>query len=251
MSRQWCFRHLKYGRKVECPYDCQLFCRVGIYKRDRGPGVLSSGSGFLPSSIAGLVQWQRKGVGIVGNPSVSNWPDQSGNGHDLVQASGPAQPQLQGDGSILFDGIAQFLKAVGYTLNQPSTTFFYFKQVSWTLNSGLADGNGSFGGEVFQSSVSPGIKCSAPTTSAENDNFTVGAYHALTVVWNGASSFFIVDQNAATSWSCGANNLSGFTLGANGGGTTFGNIQAKECGAYNVALSQAQALQLNGYLVTV
>jgi hypothetical protein len=251
MSRQWCFRHEKYGRKVPCPYDCQLFCRVGIYKRDRGPGTSSSGSGFLPSSISGLVQWQRKGIGITGNPSVSNWADQSGNGHDLAQASGPAQPQLQGDGTILFDGATHFLGPVSYTLNQPLTFFFRLKQVTWTSTDRWCDGGTLTSVIVQENAVSPGIKGFAGTLSAEDDGATLGSYHSMTMSINGASSFLIVDQNTATTWNSGANNAGGFTLGAAQNGTLPSNIQVAEVGAYNVAVSQSDALQLNSYLSTL
>ena len=41
---------------------------------------------------AGAAAWYRPGVGVTGTLAASNWADQSGNGRDLVQASGANQP---------------------------------------------------------------------------------------------------------------------------------------------------------------
>lgn len=70
-----------------------------------------------PDEFANLWGWWQADAGITkdGSDLVSNWADQSGNGRDLVQATGANQPtwidaQQNGLPSIDFDGTASFMQ---------------------------------------------------------------------------------------------------------------------------------------------
>jgi hypothetical protein len=68
-------------------------------------------SDFNPASIAGLRVWLKAdALALVDNSPVSFWPDLSGSGNDVAQATGMKQPtfranQLNGRPVVRFDGI--------------------------------------------------------------------------------------------------------------------------------------------------
>lgn len=56
-------------------------------------------SAWLPTSRAGLLAWWRSDLGITLNSgNVAMWADQSGNGHNLSQATGSVQPAYNSSG---------------------------------------------------------------------------------------------------------------------------------------------------------
>jgi hypothetical protein len=72
-------------------------------------GGLSIGVPFTPPSLPGLVLWldATQITGVSGGASLGTWPDESGNGFDAVQTSGPAKPiyalnQINGLPAVVF-----------------------------------------------------------------------------------------------------------------------------------------------------
>lgn len=198
----------------------------------------------------GPAAWFRNQQGITqAGGFVSQWDDQSGNGRHLLQATGTNQPSLQADGSILFDGVDNFLKCAAFTLNQPETVYILVNQVTWTGNDIIFDGDADGGGQLFQRTVTPTIALFAGTSSANNTGLAVGTYGAVVAVFNGASSLLQVNNGTPSTGDAGANNLSGFTLGSNG--VTFSNIQVKEAILFPSAHSATTRAQVIQYLATV
>lgn len=89
--------------------------------------------GWVPTDIAGCQLWLKADAGITkdGSNYVSQWADQSGNGHNLVQASGVNQPlwvnaQLNGYPSVKFQTNDCMVVSFGENINMPITVFIVY-----------------------------------------------------------------------------------------------------------------------------
>lgn len=213
-------------------------------------GSASAGSnpilGFLPEGY-----WKyNTGITVTG-AGVSQWNDQSGNARHLLQATDAARPPLQGDGSVLFDGAAQFLRAA-YTRAQPRTTLLLIKQISWTTGDRIFDGvTGSQ--RVQQAGTTPAILQAAPSTTNSNAALVLGSYGRLASCFNGVSSYLRVNATNSSGGDAGANSTDGITIGANAVASpaNFSNIQVKEIADYAAALTQAQVDAIFAYWATL
>lgn len=202
----------------------------------------------------GPAAWFPFGVGITSAGGlVSQWDDISGNGRHLKQATGTNQPALQADGSILFDGVDNFLKCDTFTLAQPETVYLLFKQVTWGNADRIFDGHTSNSGAIIQRTTSPNIAIRATNTDiAENTNLPLDTYAAVVAVLNGASSVLQVNNTAPTTGDIGAGSMSGFCLGAIGAGTSaWANIQCKEAIIYAAAHAADVRARVIRYLARV
>jgi len=210
--------------------------------------------GMLPTLRVkdNLAAWFRYGRGITA-PSglVSEWKDASGNGRHLLQATEANRPSLQNDNSILFDGVDNYLKCDAFTLEQPETVYFLGKQVTWTVNERIYDGNTNGTMALQQNSTTPQIALVAGLGAAPNNNFAVNTYAVVAAVFNGASSALQVNNTAAATGNASTNNAGGFTLGANGSASTFTNIQVKEVLIYAAAHDATTRASVIKYLAQV
>lgn len=208
---------------------------------------------FLPSQLPGLKLWTRYNQGItITGAGVSQWDDQSGNDNHLLQATDANRPSKEADGSILFDGVNDFLKAVGFTWVQPETVYLRMKQVTWTDTRTLFDGNAANSGRVGQVTVTPTISMrSGGVPVADNTDLVVDVYAAMAVIFNGASSLLQINNNTPTTGSPGGANMSGFTLGAHGANGVFSNIQVKEVIGYSTAHDAVTRAKVIAYLQTL
>lgn len=170
---------------------------------------------------------------------VSRWADQSGNAHDLLQATTTKQPVYSGSGTtsaVTFDGTSQFLKCVAFTLNQPITVYAVMKQVTWVSNAKIWDGNTNFSQDYVQSGTTPATVLSAGGTGpGSSTDFTINTYMVVSAVYNGASSTLSLNNGTLHTGNVGASNAGGFTLGAVSDGTQPGNIAVKEIYIYGQA----------------
>ena len=192
---------------------------------------------YLPSdNPTSLVGWFRMGVGVtVTGAGVSTWADQSGNGHDLLQAVDAKRPAYDGSAIITFDGTSDFLKCVSFTLAQPQQVSLLVNPITWTDQDRIFDANTANHAVMFQNTSTPTIKIySLSSVVAANTNLTLGSFHAATVLFAGASSSITVDNTAPTTGNPGAGSLSGFTLGASASGGSPSNIAVKEIILRNV-----------------
>lgn len=218
----------------------------------RGNARGALGGGLNPIPALGPAAYFKFNTGIIVTGSgVSQWSDQSGNGRHLLQGTDAARPALQADGSILFDGVAQFLKCGAFTLNQPETVYVRGKHATWTINERIFDGNTSASGFLFQSTSTPGLAVSSGSASSVLNDLALGAYGTVCALFNGASSIFRAN-NSETSGNFGAANMSGFTLGSNGtGAALFSNIQIKEVAIFAAAHDAATRAAVIAYLSTL
>lgn len=204
--------------------------------------------------VAGLrpAAWFRFGAGITSAGGlVSQWDDQSGNGRHLKQATGTNQPALQADGSILFDGVDNYLKCDAFTLNQPETLYILAKQPTWTTANYVCDGNTGDAMVIEKTTTTPTIRLKAPNGVATNTGWTVDVYAVLAAVYNGASSSLQVNNGTPSTGDAGANNASGFTLGASATPSAYSNIQVKEVILYAAAQDATTRARVIRYLSQV
>lgn len=209
---------------------------------------------FVPSDLPNLAAWFALGRSITSSGGlVSQWDDQSGLGRHLKQPTGTNQPALQGDGSILFDAVDNFLMCDAFTLNQPCTVYALLRQITWGSALRIFDGNAGNTGALIQSTggASPQLRIFAGSNLGENSNLATGAYGVVAAVFNGASSVLQINNTAPLTGDSGASNMGGFTLGAGGALTGFSNIQAKEVIIYASAHDTNQRQTVINYLTGV
>jgi hypothetical protein len=209
---------------------------------------MSSGAAI----VAGLspAAWFRFNLGITGNP-VSQWNDASGNARHLKQVTATNQPALQGDGSILFDGIDNYMKCDAFTLNQPATFYILGRQVTWTDVDCFCDGDAGASQLIQQSGATPAIRLFAGLGVASNTNLAVNTYGVVAAVFNGASSLLQINNTTPTTGDPGAANAGGFTLGSTGTAGAPSNIQVKEVVIFAAAHDATTRAAVIGYLSRV
>jgi hypothetical protein len=196
-----------------------------------------------------LAAWFKFGIGITSSGGlVSQWDDASGNARHLIQATGTNQPALQGDNSILFDGVDNFMKCDAFTLNQPFSIYIRGRHVTWTSGRYWCDGNTTPTGAILMLPVTPQLQIHAGANVGSNGALAVNTYGAIGTVFNGASSILRVDATSQPGLNPGAGNPGGFTLGARGDNTLFSNIQVKEIILYSVAHDASTMTQIINYL---
>ena len=83
---------------------------------------------------------------------------------------------------------------------------------------------------VAQSGTTPELLAYAGGVSDKSSDLAVGSIGIIRVLFNGASSKFIVNDNTPITGNFGANDMGGFTLGASGfsSGSLWSNIQIYE-----------------------
>lgn len=200
---------------------------------------IQRGPGFLPSDLEGLQLWCKYNSGItVTGAGVSQWDDVSGNANHLKQGTDTNRPSKESDGSILFDGVDNYLKADAFTLVQPETIYLLGKQITWALNDSIFDGNTSNTGRLYNLGITPKIGCYAGGSGAESTELTLDKDAVISVVFDhdNALNELQINHNApATDATFGTADMGGFTLGSNGASTNFTHFQAKEALVFSTA----------------
>ena len=208
----------------------------------------------FPANIGEPAAWFQMGRGItITGSGVSQWDDVSGNGRHLKQGTDGNRPALQADGSILFDGVDNYLKCDAFTLNQPESVYLLLKQVSWTSGDRVFDGNASSSGMIVQTAATPGLTLTSDNVNfvTRNDALALNTYGVVACVINGASSLTRIGGTITTG-NAGAGNMGGFTLASLGAGN-FGwsHIQVKEVVLFPANHSTAQQSSVIQYLMGV
>lgn len=217
------------------------------------------GSVFSPAQLQSLLTlWVYGGAGIspAGGP-VATWADQSGNGHNLTQATGTKQPTFNATGApnnlpcVTADGVTQFLSGT-VPLTQPYEVFAVAKWVSGTAGT-LMDGNGGNNARCWQgSSGTLDFSTDASTDTIGHISLTLTAWSRLNIQVNGTTS--------AGSWGAtpfvqisgtGAGTVSATSLFLyifGNGSADPGNISIAEFIVCNQILSAANRALFTGYL---
>lgn len=220
------------------------------------PGGGKASGSSVSNPIPGLspAAYYKFNTGITSSGGfVSQWDDQSGNARHLVQATGTNQPSLQGDGSILFPGIDEFMLTDPFTLNQPETVYVRGKQITWSNNDTICDGVSGTRMLIAQAVTSPNLSLSAGTGGMNTPGWTLDTYKTVCAVFNGAGSSLQIDNNTPTTGNPGANNAGGFMLGARppAPGSLFAHIQVKEVVLFAAAHDASTRASVIAYLSTL
>lgn len=217
--------------------------------------VISGPNIVLPSQIGSVAAWYRYGQGITqAGGFASAWADQSGNGRNLTQGTGAAQPAVNADGSLLFNGTSHFMQA-SFTLEQPTTVCMLARQISWIAGDVAYDGFTANTGQLQQITASPQVRLRGSTGLSSSNLWTLNTYAALVGVFiNGlnASVLRINNGTEATAGNIGtATGMGGLTLGANGVPASYSNIEVKEVVVFPIFLSATQRQLMVKYLASV
>jgi len=211
--------------------------------------------GMLPTLRVkqNMAAWFRfnKGLHVDSNNLIRQWGDASGNGRHLKQATETNRPSLQSDGSILFDGVDNYLKCDAFTLNQPTTVYILVKQVTFTAADVLHDGNTLTLLRLLQDGSSPNLAIRINSTVG-SVQIPLGEYGIAASVFNGDSSLLQVNNGAPATGDVGATSgAGGFTLGSRADATQFANIQVKEVLIYAAAHDTQERALVIDYLAKV
>jgi len=207
---------------------------------------------FVPSHFPNLKLWCRYNIGVeVTSLGVSTWFDQSGNGNDLLQSTDSNRPSKESDGSVLFDGVDNYIAAT-FTLNQSLTVYLLFNPVSYSNNGYIFDGDTQNTCLVFAQGGTDNYVLTAGSSMAASDAHNAGTYVVMTSVFNSTTSVHQFNNNIDVTGDAGTNNAAGFTLGCDGSkSTNFSNIQVKEVAIYSVAHTAGQRAKVIQYLSDV
>ena len=190
---------------------------------------------FSPLELENLIIWCKHNTGIkVTGSGVSQWNDLSGNNNHLTQSTDTNRPSKELDGSILFDGVDNFLAKTGLTLNQPHTVYMQFKQVTWTNGDVIIGYGGGATRFLGQSSSTPDVRLFNGTGNIVIP-IPLDIYASLAVVSNGSSSVLQLNNNTPVTGEAGSNNASAIQLATNNQVNSFANMQVKELIVFNAA----------------
>ncbi len=198
---------------------------------------ITSGSFVNPLSVAGCWAWWQLGTGLTDSPggsgNITTWNDQSGNGRYMSNGFF-ATPQLQFDGTILFNGSTQLLGTF-YSVSQPFTVVARYKPISvaqftcvWGDDTNNVYAMYGSGAAALQLRANSGATFVADNTDA----VATGSYITVVTHFEDASSFIQVDGGTKTTGTAGTNNSSGFYFGCAPAQGGFSNIRLAEVAMY-------------------
>ncbi len=243
---------------MQCGCDCGVLAP---------PSVIGTPGAVLPFSLVPLfipaanivAGWDARDLSA---SPVALWPDASGNGFDLTQATGANQPTWgaatgpNGQPAVLFDGINDSMGNAALDLPVPGTTptfvWAVYRQVTWALiqrhwNLGVAGNSLAFRPPL--AGISPELQQFAGSFANLNSGMTVNVYKRLEVYFSDSTADF-VDVGGVHSTGASAGNVDpavSVTIGANATLLNFGNIQICEYWIFNALPSTAQLAALDAY----
>jgi hypothetical protein len=206
--------------------------------------IFGRGYGFKPTQLNGCVLWLRADRGIALNGgAVQAWADQSGNGHDVGQATGAKQPTLNtSDGAYdsqatlsFASANSQSMSSAAFSAPQPFTQVVVGNFDAVAVNEGMIDWQ--TGGEttIYNNASATQLAIYAGTPLA-----TVGGSNAnpfvVAGVFSGASSSIYVNssQVAKATGNAGTGPASGgVVIGGLQGPSSFLNGKIAEVIIYN------------------
>lgn len=164
-----------------------------------------------------------------------------------INKSGGLPAQIVARPSLLFDGTADYLKTNAFTLNQPETVYIVFKQVSYTVNDVICDGNTSGTLRILQGANSGELYMRISST-IQGGSLALGTYGVASHVSNGANSVLGINLVSPATGDIGSANAGGFTLGSNATPGAYANIQVLEVLVAAAAHSSEQRARIVQYL---
>ena len=222
-----------------------------------GKSGVTGGPATSPT-VAGYQGWWAadKITGQGDNTALATWPDGSGNGHDLTQATGAQQPTyykttvgktVNGRPAVWFGGTGVMATAA-WTLAQPFTVVMVLQlsstaavSVPYSTNAGTVYADTNAGATSWTLAMGG---------TAGGQNFTIGTtLHFLVAIGNGASDALQQDGTQQSYSTVGSSGLSGAFLvgGFNTAGANSWPGPICEAIVYPSALSAANISALRSY----
>jgi hypothetical protein len=217
-------------------------------------------------TLPNLVGWYKLGTDITEVAGVvSQWGDQSGLAHHLVQATAGSRPTKQVDGSVLFD--FHTLQAL-FTFAQPATVYVRVMEMGRGISS-------ITGNVIYDGGITSKMQCSQGGPAAykldiwNNVVGSIGGSQAqgtligdfgtfretITAVYDSASSGYQVDSGTFFTGDMGTPvqvpAFGGFTLGGRANDTNHSSIKVYEALLYSVAHSLPDRATNIAYLSNV
>lgn len=203
-----------------------------------------------PSDDPNLFSWHSSdsnlandGVNVASGANA--WIDRSGNTHTFgadpgfapgYTASGPnGKPAI-----VWTDGSDKYFGYIA-TRNQPTTVYALVKAVTWADNRYFWDGaNSGASAALIQTNTTPNVWAFAGAFSSQSINLTLGAWHVVMVIYDGANSVLQVDSTTAITGNFGASVPGGMWLG-NYSGSTGNNSAGFQLAAVIVTSDHSSA----------
>lgn len=199
----------------------------------------------------GLIAKYRHNTGITeAGSGVSKWEDQSGNGYDFEQTTDANRPTLEADGSILFNGVDQWLETARYDIWLPATIYmvFNFQSKNTGGTSHLLNSKDTSRLAILYDDTTSQDSLSL-AASTENGDATCDApgldeWTVVTVVGHGDtdSALIAVGNTTGDMGTLTATPFKwrGLTLGREYNNTNYSNIRIKELRVYDVQHAAGQ-----------
>ena len=164
--------------------------------------------------VAGYTAWfdASQITGQADNTALSSWPDLSGNGNNLSQATGAAQPTyysstagktVNGKPAVWFDGTDDWMSAAGsFTFSQATVFVVGYPSSAGTV--AMVGSDTANGPLEFRANSSDGLdvlKQNVANLASSTGTITTGTQHlvAVTIDQTGGAVTFYIDSTAAES----------------------------------------------------
>lgn len=187
-----------------------------------------TGGWYDPSDLASMWQDSAGTIAAAVNSPVGKINDKSGRGNHLTQATAASCPILRQSGSLYyleFDGVDDSIGAA-FTAVQPFDRISAIRQISWTADDYVFDGNAN-GGSLGQQVVTPELSLYAGTGWAcTNAEALVGTDKVVSERFNGASSTLTMNNGSASTGNPGTTaNPAGLRMGSAYNGIFNSNVR--------------------------
>lgn len=221
-------------------YRAQMFKTIGSATSTS----VNDATASLDFNPADFAETSTNGATAVSSTTGETW---------TLNSTGAKPAQIVKSASLLFDGVDDYMKTAAFTLNQPTTIYIVFKEITYAIANFVLDGNGLISGSLRQYNGSPQLSIQADSgvgsPVATNANLAIGTKGIATAIFNGASSSLQINNTTATTGNAGAVNMGGITLGTIGDASSqWSNIQAYELTAFSAAHTAAQRTLVRNWL---
>lgn len=212
-----------------------------------------------PASMTGLELWLRAdSIDQVDGSQVAEWRDESGNDRHATQASPSAKPTLHldavnGKPAVKFNPLLSnmFMTTPSVGITQPNTVIVVGKQTSTATEGRFIDSAVGGTRQLLGLTITAGrFDSYAGTASVQGSKNRSGAFHILTMVFNGASSVGYLDGAQEVAGNPGSNGLGVVYLGNDGGGSAYLTGEIAEVLIFDHALSSEERAGVESYLAT-